>query len=231
MDEILREQLDAPERVIQDFLRYGELLKETNAVTNLTAIRDDAGIARLHFLDSAALRELADFSGRDVIDVGTGAGFPGLPLRLLQPDMRLTLLDANNKKVEFLRGVCAELAPDVRCLWGRAEELGELRESFDIAVSRAVAELEMLAELCLPLVRDGGLFIAMKKPDCDAEVQRADSAIRALGGRLRGITRYTVPGTDVEHAAVLIDKLKPTPAQYPRRWAQIKKKPLGGERA
>lgn len=229
MEEILRAYLDAPESVLQNFLRYGERLKQTNAVTNLTAIRDDEGIARLHFLDSAALLALADFSGRDVVDVGTGAGFPGLPLRLLQPDMRLTLLDSNNKKIDFLQGVCTELAPDVRCLWGRAEELDELRESFDIAVSRAVAELEMLAELCLPLVRPGGLFIAMKKPDCDAEVQRAAFAVKSLGGRLRGVTRYTVPGTDVEHAAVLIDKIKATPAQYPRRWAQIKKKPLKGE--
>lgn len=229
MEEILRAHLDAPESVLQNFLRYGERLKQTNAVTNLTAIRDDEGIARLHFLDSAALLALADFSGRDVVDVGTGAGFPGLPLRLLQPDMRLTLLDSNNKKIDFLQGVCTELAPDVRCLWGRAEDLGELRESFDIAVSRAVAELEMLAELCLPLVRPGGLFIAMKKPDCDAEVQQAAFAVKALGGRLRGVTRYTVPGTDVEHAAVLIDKIKATPAQYPRRWAQIKKKPLKGE--
>lgn len=117
MEEILRAHLDAPESVLQNFLRYGERLKQTNAVTNLTAIRDDEGIARLHFLDSAALLALADFSGRDVVDVGTGAGFPGLPLRLLQPDMRLTLLDSNNKKIDFLQGVCTELAPDVRCLW------------------------------------------------------------------------------------------------------------------
>lgn len=229
MEEILRSHLHAPEAVLQSFLRYGELLKQTNAVTNLTAIRDDEGIARLHFLDSAALLGLADFSGKDVIDVGTGAGFPGLPLRLLQPDMRLTLLDSNNKKVDFLRLVCQELAPDVQCLWGRAEELPALREHYDLAVSRAVAELELLAELCLPMVKVGGQFIAMKKPDCDEEVQRADFAVRALGGRVRSIERYTVPDTDVVHAAVIIDKIKPTAPQYPRRWAQIKKKPLRGK--
>ncbi len=230
MEEILRAHMNAPEEVLQRFLRYGELLKQTNAVTNLTAIRDDAGIARLHFLDSIELRRYADFAGKDVIDVGTGAGFPGLPLRLTQPDMHLTLLDSNNKKVDFLKTVCAELAPDAVCLWGRAEELPQLRERFDIAVSRAVAELELLAELCLPMVKVGGQFLAMKKPDCDDEVHRAEFAIKALGGRLRSIERYTVPGTDVEHAVVIIDKTKPTPPQYPRRWAQIKKKPLKGER-
>lgn len=231
MEDILRAHLNAPESVIQSFLRYGELLKQTNAVTNLTAIRDDAGIARLHFLDSVCLGSYADFSGKAVLDIGTGAGFPGLPLRLMHPDMRLTLLDSNNKKVDFLRAVCRELAPDTECLWGRAEEQPQLRERYDIVVSRAVAELELLSELCLPQVKPGGLFLAMKKPDCDEEVQRADFALRALGGRLRAIERYTVPGTDVEHAVVLIDKIKPTPPQYPRRWAQIKKKPLKGDRA
>lgn len=229
MEEILRAHLNAPEEILQRFLRYGELLKETNAVTNLTAIRDDAGIARLHFLDSVCLRAYADFSGKRVIDIGTGAGFPGLPLRLMQPDMRLTLLDSNNKKVDFLQRVCRELAPDVQCLWGRAEELPALRGQYDIAVSRAVAELELLAELCLPQVKVGGQFLAMKKPDCDDEVRRADFAIRTLGGRVRAIERYTVPGTDVEHAVVIVDKIKSTPPQYPRRWAQIKKKPLKGE--
>lgn len=229
MEKILRAHLNAPEEVLQSFLRYGELLKETNAVTNLTAIRDDVGIARLHFLDSVCLRAYADFSGKRVIDIGTGAGFPGLPLRLMQPDMRLTLLDSNNKKIDFLQNVCRELAPDVQCLWGRAEEMAQLRGQYDIAVSRAVAELELLAELCLPQVKVGGQFLAMKKPDCDDEVRRADFAIRALGGRVRTIERYTVPGTDVEHAVVIVDKLKSTPPQYPRRWAQIKKKPLKGE--
>ncbi len=229
MESILRAHLNAPEPVVQNFLRYGEMLKTTNAVTNLTAIRDDEGIARLHFLDSVELRRYADFGGKDVIDIGTGAGFPGLPLRLMQPDMHLTLLDSNNKKIDFLKTVCAELAPDVTCLWGRAEELPQLRERFDIAVSRAVAELELLAELCLPQVKPGGRFIAMKKPDCDEEVRRAEFAIKALGGRLIGIERYTVPGTDVLHAAVIVEKTKPTPPQYPRRWAQIKKKPLKGE--
>lgn len=228
MEEILRQYMPCDEATLQAFLRYGELLMQTNAVTNLTAIRDEEGIARLHFLDSAAILPMADFAGRSVADVGTGAGFPGLPLKLLQPDIDLTLIDANNKKVDFLRNTCAALGLSCECLWTRVEEQKELRERFDIVVSRSVAELDVLAELCLPLVKPGGLFLAMKKPDCDAEVQRSDFAVRALGGRVREIRRYTVPGTEVEHAVVLIDKTKPTPPQYPRRFAQIKKRPLRG---
>ncbi len=228
MEEILRQYMPCDEATLRAFLRYGELLMEMNAVTNLTAIRDEDGIAHLHFLDSAAILPMADFAGKSVADVGTGAGFPGLPLKLLQPDIRLTLIDANNKKVDFLRKTCAELGIECECLWTRVEEQKDLRERFDIVVSRSVAELDVLAELCLPLVKPGGLFLAMKKPDCDAEVQRADFAVKALGGRLREIRRYTVPDTEVQHAAVLIDKSKATPPQYPRRFAQIKKRPLGG---
>ncbi len=208
---------------------YGRLLLEANAVTNLTAIRSAEDAARLHFLDSAAILPLADFGGKAVADVGSGAGFPGVPLRILQPDIHLTVIDSVGKKMDFVRSACAALGmEDVTCLWGRAEEMPRLRERFDIVTSRAVAELDILAELCLPLVGEGGLFIAMKGPSCEEEVSRADFAIRTLGGRVREIRRYAIPGTDVTHAAVLVEKIKPTPAQYPRRYAQIKKKPLRG---
>ncbi len=208
---------------------YGRRLLEVNQVTNLTAITDPAAAARLHFVDSAALLTVADFAGKAVADVGSGAGFPGVPLRILRPDIRLTCLDSVGKKMDFVRESCAMLGmEDVTCLWGRAEEMPQLRERFDIVTSRAVAELDMLAELCLPLAKVGGLFLAMKNPDCDQEVRRGDFAVRALGGRLREIRRYDVPGADVTHAVVVIEKVKPTPAQYPRRWAQIKKKPLLG---
>ena len=208
---------------------YGRRLLETNAITNLTAITDPDAVARLHFLDSAALLTLAEFAGKAVADVGSGAGFPGIPLRIMEPSIRLTVMDSVGKKVDFIRSSCQAMGmEDVTCLWGRVEEMPQLRESFDVVVSRAVAELDMLAELCLPLAKPGGLFIAMKKPDCDDEVARADFAIRALGGRIREIKRYTVPGTDVVHAAVMVEKVKPTPSQYPRRYAQIKKKPLRG---
>jgi 16S rRNA (guanine527-N7)-methyltransferase len=234
MEKILRDGLaalgiPAEEAQLQQLAEYGRRLLETNAVTNLTAIRDEAGVARLHFLDCAALLKAADFAGKKVIDVGSGAGFPGIPLRLLQPDMALTTVDSVGKKVEFVKGACEAMGLDnVQCLWGRMEELPQLRERYDIAVSRAVAELDVLSELCLPQVRVGGLFIAMKGPDCQDEVTQADFAIKALGGRVRDIYRYTIPGTDVTHAAVLVEKVKPTPPQYPRRYAQIKKKPLKG---
>lgn len=208
---------------------YGERLLEVNAVTNLTAIREPAAVARLHMLDSAALLNAADFAGKRVLDVGTGAGFPGVVLRVLRPDVRLTVIDSVKKKIDFVADTCARLGlDDVECLWGRVEELPALRGGFDVCVSRAVAELDVLAELCLPQVAVGGLFIAMKGPDCEAEAQAADFAVRALGGRTREIVRYEIPGTDVTHAAVLVEKVAPTPPQYPRRYAQIRKKPLRG---
>lgn len=234
MEDILRQGLAAmglgtAPGAVELLCAYGERLLEKNAVVNLTAIREPAGVARLHFLDCAALLKTADFAGKRVIDVGSGAGFPGVPLRILQPDIRLTCVDSVGKKMEFVKEACASLGlENVDCLWGRVEEMPRLRERFSIAVSRAVAELEVLAELCLPQVEIGGLFIAMKGPDCGEEVSRSEFAVRTLGGRVREIARYEIPGTDVTHAAVIIEKVKPSPAQYPRRYAQIKKKPLRG---
>lgn len=232
MEELLREGLaamgiDAPAEAIGLLCRYGELLLQKNEVMNLTAIRDEAGVARLHFLDSAALLTAADFKGKSVIDVGSGAGFPGVPLRILRPDIRLTTLDGVRKKTEFVREACDVLGlSDVETLWGRAEELPALRERFDVAVSRAVAELDMLAELCLPFVRVGGQFLAMKGPACAEEAARAERAIETLGGRVRELVRCPIPGTDIVHAVLVIDKTRPTPAKYPRRFAQIKKDPI-----
>lgn len=234
MENILREGLKAlcipaTEETIGLLKGYGEELLRVNAVTNLTAIRNETEVARLHFLDCAALLKAVDFSGRQVIDVGSGAGFPGVPLRILQPDIWLTTIDSVGKKVDFVDSTCKSLGlGDVNCIWGRVEEHPELREGFDIAVSRAVAELDVLAELSLPQVKVGGLFLAMKGPNCEEEVARAEFAIKALGGRIREIWRYTIPDSDVTHAAVIVEKAKATPPQYPRRYAQIKKKPLRG---
>ena len=194
---------------------------------NLTAITGEAEVARLHFLDCGALLNMADFSGKAVIDVGTGAGFPGLPLKILCPDIRLTLLDSLQKRVDFLQSTCSllELAT-VDCVHARAEESMQYREKFDIAVSRAVSRLNMLCELCLPFVAVGGKFIAMKGPGGVQELAEAENAIALLGGRVLGITDYTVPGTDITHSAVIIEKTSPTPAKYPRRFAKIQKSPL-----
>lgn len=206
---------------------YARLLLETNQVMNLTAITDPKDVATLHFLDCASLLPLADFSGKTVADVGSGAGFPGLPLKIAQPDISLTLLDSLDKRVRFLGDVCAATGlTDVTCLHTRAEEAPELRGQFDAAVSRAVARLYLLCELCLPFVRTGGVFLAMKGPDCAEELDEARSAIRKLGGTYERTTRYTIPGTDVTHSVVVIRKTAPTPPKYPRRWAKMQKEHL-----
>ena len=231
METLLRGGLEAlglPTEGVPALLRYAELLTEKNKVMNLTAITAPAGIATLHFLDSAALLNLAELQGRSVVDVGTGAGFPGLPLRILEPSIRLTLLDSLNKRIDFLREVCGELGlSDVACVHGRAEEFAaDHRESFDLAVSRAVASLPMLAELCLPLVRVGGRFLAMKSVDSGEELSAAAKALQTLGGAVEDVRDYEIPGTDVRHRLVLIKKTAETPKKYPRAFAKIKKNPL-----
>ena len=221
-------QVGAEVSCIPALEEFSRLLLEKNQVMNLTAITDPDQVATLHFLDSLAVWQGADLSGKDVIDVGTGAGFPGVPLKIAHPDIRLTLLDSLNKRVDFLREVCEALSlVDVECVHGRAEEFAAgHRERYDAAVSRAVANLRLLAELCLPLVKVGGVFLAMKSTDCEEELAEAKNAIKLLGGKTERVVDYTIPTTDVVHRLVVIRKLSPTPAKYPRRFAQIKKQPL-----
>ena len=215
-------------RAIERLKTYYEYLEERNRVMNLTAISGMEDVARLHFLDCAALLKAGDFADKKVIDVGTGAGFPGMVLKIVQPSMDITLLDSLNKRIDFLSETCDKLTLDgVQCVHARAEEIPEERRAaYDIAVSRAVARLGTLCELCLPYLRVGGLFIAMKGPDCAQEVGEAENAMRLLGGRLKETVHYSIPGTDISHAAVVIEKTKPTHPKYPRKWAQIKKQPL-----
>lgn len=231
MEQLLREGLSAlglPTVAVPALLRYGDLLLETNHVMNLTAIKDPAEVARLHFLDSAALLGLADFHNKTVADVGTGAGFPGLPLRILEPSLRLTLLDALGKRVNFLQSVCDELGlGDVSCVHARAEEFAAAhRESFDLVTSRAVAALPVLSELCLPLVKPGGAFLAMKSTDCDQELAASARAVETLGGAVSAVQDYTIPGTTVRHRLITVTKVRKTPEKYPRAFAKIKKNPL-----
>ena len=233
MDKILNEGfaslgITPDAKAVERLKTYFEYLEERNRVMNLTAISGTEDVARLHFLDCAALLKVCDFEDKKVIDVGTGAGFPGMVLKTVQPGMDITLLDSLNKRIDFLGEVCNKLALDgVQCVHARAEEIPEERRAaYDIAVSRAVARLGTLCELCLPYLRVGGVFIAMKGPDCDTEVEEAKSAIHLLGAQLKDIVRYTIPGTDITHAAVVIEKIKPTHPKYPRKWSQIKKQPL-----
>lgn len=220
--------LGLPTDGIASLEAYARLLLETNQVMNLTAITDPADVAKLHFLDCASLLPLADFSGKTVADVGSGAGFPGLPLKILCPSIQLTMVDSLGKRVTFLQTVCDALhLTGVEAIHARAEEFAAAhRAGFDIVTSRAVAALPMLSELCLPLVKEGGWFLAMKSVDCDEELRSAENAVSLLGGRLEKIQDYVIPGTDVRHRLLFIKKIKETPKKYPRAFAKIKKNPL-----
>ena len=223
--------LTPPDGAAARLAEYGRLLLEQNQVMNLTAITEPDQVADLHFLDSAALLTLGeDFRDKRLIDVGTGAGFPGLPLRILEPSLQLTLLDSLGKRVNWLASVCDTLGLEgVECLHARAEEqalVDGYRDGFDYAVSRAVASLELLCELCLPYVKVGGAFLAMKSVDCGRELEEAAHCIKLLGARLEECRDYTIPGTDVIHRLVVLRKVAPTLKGYPRRWAKIQKAPL-----
>ena len=210
------------------FRAYYELLMLRNKEFNLTAIKGEEEAARLHFLDCLGLLKVRDFKNRRVVDVGSGGGFPGWPIKIAEPSVNITLVDSTEKKVNFLREVSEKLDLPADCVHARAEELstGEKRESYDIAVSRAVARLNILSELCLPLVKVGGAFISMKAADSDAEIAEAARAARLLGGGEPEVREYGIPGTDIIRRAVIIEKLEPTPKKYPRRYGAIKKAPL-----
>ena len=238
MEQIIKTGLEAlglldqvPSEAPAQLAEYGRLMLEKNQVMNLTAITDEEGVARLHMLDSAALLLCADFQGgKTLIDVGTGAGLPGLPLKILVPSLQVTLLDSLGKRVRWLETVGAALGLEgVTYLHARGEEAAhqpELREQFDFAVSRAVAALPLLCELCLPYIKVGGRFLAMKSVDSAAEVEESGRAVSKLGGRLLPAVDYAIPGAGVTHRVVAVEKLAPTPAAYPRRWPVMQKKPL-----
>ena len=208
--------------------QYYALLDERSKVMNLTAITAPEDVASLHFLDSAALLTLADLKDKTVVDVGTGAGFPGMPLKILEPSIRMTLLDSLGKRITFLQEVCDELGlQNVQCVHARAEEFAaEHRQSFDFAVSRAVANLSVLCELCLPLVKVDGYFLSMKSVESDEELEAAKKAVQTLGGRVERTADYQIPGTEVVHRVIFIKKIAETPKKYPRPFAKIKKNPL-----
>ncbi|MBQ8683795.1 MAG: 16S rRNA (guanine(527)-N(7))-methyltransferase RsmG [Clostridia bacterium] len=224
-DSLLADRLDT----------YARLLVEWNEKMNLTAITDPVGVTVKHFADSLAAAPLLPEGAFSLIDVGTGAGFPGVPLALYRPDCRLTLLDSLNKRLVFLEAVCKELALPVTLIHARAEEGGrkpELREKFDVATARAVAALPTLCEYCLPFVKKGGRFIALKGPDADREQEAANKAVSLLGGKVVSSITLTLPAQPepdiepMERRLLRIDKVRPTPPAYPRPSAKIAKAPL-----
>ncbi len=216
---------DAQIAQLEDFTAR---MLETNKVMNLTRITDPKEIAEKHLLDCASLLQAADFSKKSVVDVGCGAGFPGMPLHILCPSCELTLLDSLGKRIRFLQGcIDAMNLSDIEAVHARAEEFAaKHREQYDFAVSRAVAQLNVLAELSLPLVKQGGTFIAMKSKDTDEELERAKKAIRLLGGEIEKIIDYTIPHTEITHRLVVIRKKNHTPKQYPRPFRKISASPL-----
>lgn len=218
-------RLTLSDEQIDTLCRFGEALIEKNKVMNLTAITEPQAVAQLHFLDCIALLGAADFKDKRVIDVGCGAGFPGVPLKIAEPSIRLTLLDSLAKRMNWLSALLPELSVAATVVTARAEEhVMTCRETYDIATSRAVARLNVLAELCLPYVRVGGKFIAMKGLLAQEELDEARRGIEKLGGHVVGIYEY--PVADTVHRAVIVKKVRPTPAQYPRAFAKIKKSPL-----
>ena len=237
MKELIRSGLEQlgltpsiPAQAPEQLAQYGQALIEKNQVMNLTAIKEPAQVAALHFLDSAALLGCADLRGKSLVDVGTGAGFPGMVLKLMVPELRLTLVDSLGKRLDWLGEVCGALGLEgVERRHARAEELAlqsGWRDSFDFATARAVAELRVLCEICLPYVKVGGRFLAMKAADCDEELSAAAHGAELLGGRLLPSYRYHIPGTEVDRRVIVVEKVAPTPKGYPRRWAKIQKSPL-----
>lgn len=214
----------------EQLAQYGRLLIEQNKVMNLTAITEPRHVATLHMLDCAPLLDCGRFQDKTLIDVGTGAGFPGMVLKILCPTLCVTLLDGLQKRLDWLEAVAKSLdVTGLTTIHGRAEEFGldrAYREQFDFATARAVADLRVLCEMCLPFVKVGGRFLAMKSVDCGQELALSQAAMEKLGGEVAGCYDYTIPHTDVTHRVVVIDKVSPTPDRYPRRWAKMQKSPL-----
>ena len=216
---------------VDQFNRYYELLVKKNEVMNLTAITDYHEVCLKHFADSISLSQYYDMSFVDsLIDVGTGAGFPGIPLKILFPNLNVTLLDSLNKRLLFLEDVIDELELDnIKTVHSRAEEAGRmknLRENYDLCVSRAVANLSTLSEYCLPLVKVGGNFISYKAGEVEDEINSAKHAIKKLGGKIKRVEEFSLPDSDISRSFVIIEKVNETSNLYPRKTGTPNKKPL-----
>ncbi len=219
--------ISAGENQISQLIRYSQLLVDWNTKINLTAICDEKGIAEKHFLDSATAL-LTGFVNGKVIDVGTGAGFPGFVLKILKPEIELTLLDSLLKRINFLKTVGEDLGVDATYIHSRAEDGARMhREKYDTVVSRAVANMTVLSELCLPFLKVGGYFLALKGPLADEELSDAKKAIHILGGEVTDVFSAKIPETDLDHKIIIVKKVRHTPQQYPRKPGIATKNPLG----
>lgn len=217
--------LDLPEETRQKLCDFAAAVVKQNEVMNLTAITEDDQVAKLHLLDSLTVAAAADLKGKTLIDVGCGAGFPGVPLAIACPDTRVTLLDSLGKRMKWLEEILPQLDISARCITARAEEAaGEYRESFDYATSRAVARLNILLELTAPYVKVGGAVLAMKGSAAREELAECAGAIKKLGLKLEDVKEYPIDGAS--HAVIVLRKVSSTPKQYPRRYAKIKQSPL-----
>lgn len=220
----------------QQFLTYYEYLVEKNKVMNLTAITEYEEVITKHFLDSLAVVKTSCFkpeklAGKRLIDIGTGAGFPGIPLKIAFPKLEILLLDSLNKRINFLNEVTEMLGlTKINTVHGRAEDYAKqkgYRESFDFCVSRAVANLSTLSEYCIPFVKQGGCFISYKSGSVDQELIQAEKAVKILGGQREEVVRFSLADTDMDRSFVVIRKAKPTPKKYPRKAGLPSKEPLG----
>ena len=217
--------LTLSEDICKQLCDFAEAMVEQNKVMNLTGITEPAEVAKLHLLDSLTLLSLQDMKGKKVIDVGCGAGFPGVPLAIACPAAQVTLLDSLGKRMNWLEQVLPTLGVKAKCVTARAEEaVANCREEYDIATSRAVARLNILLELTAPYVKVGGYVMAMKGTAANEELAEAKNAISKLGLQLESVTEF--PIDDTAHTVILLKKVRPTPAKFPRRYAKIKQMPL-----
>ena len=219
------------EKQIEQFLTYYELLVEWNKVMNLTAITEYEEVITKHFLDSVASVKVCDYSKpMKILDLGTGAGFPGIPLKIAFTEQEIVLLDSLNKRVKFLNTVIETLGlTGIRAIHGRAEDYAkqkEHREKYDFCVSRAVANLSTLSEYCIPFVKEGGSFISYKSGKIDEELSQAENAVKILGGKVQDVVKFPLMDTDMDRSFVVIKKMKPTAKKYPRKAGLPAKEPL-----
>ena len=217
--------LTLDQEILNTLCGFGHAMVKQNEVMNLTGITEDSAVAKLHLLDSLTVLSTADLAGKSLIDVGCGAGFPGVPLAIACPDAKVTLLDSLGKRMKWLETVLPTLGVSAECVTARAEEaIASRRESYDFATSRAVARLNILLELTAPYVKVGGAVLAMKGSAAGEELAECGNAIKKLGLQLEEVREFPIDGAS--HAVIVLRKVKPTPPQYPRRFAKIKQAPL-----